>query len=887
MVASKKSKTTAKTKAKPKPKEKEKAKAKTKAKPKNRDLVIVESPGKVKTISKVLGRSYVVKASVGHVRDLNTSKKGDKKDAIVVGVAKDYSPVYINLDGRKKIIEDLKKLSESADKVYLCPDPDREGEAIAWHLKEALELKEKQSFRVTFDEITPRGIKAAFENPRKIDMDLVNAQQARRVLDRIVGYKLSPLLWEKISRGLSAGRVQSVAVRLIVERERQIDAFVADEYWKIGAVFRYGDIEFEADLRSLLGRNVVSSAEDLKKYKSQDKKLSVSGIMRILLDNKKDVEQIAAALKKAAYRVSSFNVKEVADRPYPPFATSQLQQAAANRFGFSASRTMKVAQSLYMGLPIGELGPTALITYMRTDSFRISQDALTECRDQITSKYGAEFLPEKPNFYSSRKGAQDAHECIRPTHVELAPKDIKAHLSDEQYKLYNLIWSRFVSSQMRPAIFDATTCDIKAKGPDTRNAVFRATGRVLKFEGWLKVYGGAKAVTASHLDASSADREKGDEISDNTEEETDSGKKEGSSSAKAKKKAPQILPAMEVDDEVEQRKILPAQKFTQPPPRYTEASLVKMLEREGIGRPSTYAAIISTIQDRGYVEKTGTGGRGPFRATDLGTAVNDKLVNFFDHSIMNLNFTRKMETELDKIEEAHLDWRQVLNEFYDPFISDLETATEKMVATKGQGVKTDVECPECGKFMEKRLNRFGFYLRCSEAPECKGLLRLDSKGKIQEQQKPQATGIKCDLCGSDVVKTSGRFGPYLACEKYIEKQCTFTMKLNKEGHPIRKFNPLSTDIKCPKCESEMYIRITWRGKNRKPFLSCSKYPKCRNAMDLPEELSEEGEKAMEQYRANDAKNKADLKVFQETLAEAESESEAESEAPEETAVASG
>jgi DNA topoisomerase-1 len=532
---------------------------------------------------------------------------------------------------------------------------------------------------------------------------------------------------------------------------------------------------------------------------------------------------------------------------------------------------MRVAQQLYEGVPLGEEGPVALITYMRTDSFRIAQDAIQECRDLIGQRYGEKYMPEKPNFYSSRKGAQEAHECIRPTHIEHAPDQIKKDLSDEQYKLYKLIWERFVACQMKPAIFDATACDIAATGEKARAAVFRANGRVMKFDGWLAVYGGA--ATASHLEASAADREKGDETTDAEEDaakaEAAAAKTAAAPKPAAKKRADQVLPAMKIGDRPDLKTLDPVQHFTQPPPRYTEASLVKMLEREGIGRPSTYATIISTLLDRGYVQKTGTGGRGSFIASALGSVVSDRLVGHFDHSIMDLGFTRKMESELDKIEEAHLDWRKVLSEFYDPFTDDMTAAARDMKATKGQAEKTDVKCPECAELMEKRLNRFGFYLRCSKAPECKGTLRLDNKGNIKEKEKPVATGIKCELCGSDVVKSVGRFGPYFHCVKYSDKQCTFTMKCNKEGQPIRKFKALPTDKICEKCKSPMVVRVTSRGKNRRPFLSCTGFPKCRAAMDLPPELAALGEQAMQQWRESDAKNKADLETYLATQAQQE------------------
>lgn len=833
-----------------------------------KSLVIVESPGKVATISKVLGRGFVVKASIGHVRDLPSKKKDDAKNSLVVGVGKDFSPVYVNLPAKKKVLDDLKKAASNTDRVYLCPDPDREGEAIAWHLKEALKLSDERTYRVTFDEITPRGIKAAFQQPRKIDMDLVNAQQARRVLDRLVGYKLSPLLWKKLGRGLSAGRVQSVAVRLIVDREREIEAFKKEEYWTITAKFRHANVAFEGELRALDGKQVVSSADDLLKFKNVQ--VSMSGIVRTLLGNEQETRALAGVLSRAAYVVRTYDVKEAQDRPYPPYATSQLQQAAANKLGYDARRTMRIAQELYQGVTLGELGPTALITYMRTDSFRISQDALSDARDVIGKRYGQNFLPEKPNFYASRKGGQDAHECIRPTHPEIVPEDVRQYLSDEQYKMYRLIWQRFIACQMRPALFDAATCDIGAEGEGTRNAVFRATGRVLKFEGWLAVYDDHYGAT-SHLEAKAEDRTLGDETTDSDEEP-----------AKAKKKrAPQVLPPMQPGDRPDGKGVEPVQHFTQPPPRYTEASLVKTLEREGIGRPSTYAAIISTIQDRGYVHKQGTGGRGVFAPTPLGRAVNDRLVIFFDHSIMDLGFTRLMEEELDKIEEAHLDWRHVLNEFYGPFTKDLEKAATDMISAKDEAEKTEVKCPECGEFMEKRFNRFGYYLRCTKEG-CKGTLRSDAEGNVQAKPKPVATGLTCDRCGKDVVKAVGRFGAYLHCVDYPEKKCGFTMKLTKDGRPARKFEPFPTGLKCEKCnKNDLVIRVSARGKKKipKPFLSCSGFPKCRFAKDITDDLKAVGEQAVARWHENDEKNRRDLDVYVKVMGAAQAAADALADAP--------
>ena len=841
-----------------------------------KNLVIVESPGKIKTIGKVLGKNYTVKASIGHIRDLPKGKgKGaDSSKLIVAGIAKDFTPTYVNVEAKKKVIAELRKAADKADTVYLCPDPDREGEAIAWHLQEALELDPEKIVRVTFDEITPRGIKAGFAAPRKLDMDLVYSQQARRILDRIVGYKLSDLLWTKIVRGLSAGRVQSIAVRLLVDREKEIQAFVPECYWTLDAVFSHGGKNFDAALRAIDGKQVVSSADDLAKFKSGGQGTTgASGIVRTLIGTADEANSIANALRTSPYEVSYYEVKEVQDRPYPPFATSQLQQAAANRLGFDSKRTMRVAQQLYEGVKVGD-DQVALITYMRTDSFRISPDALKECREEIEKRFGAKYLPEKPNYYSSQAGAQEAHECIRPTHVEMSPESMRSNLTDEQFKLYKLIHQRYVASQMVPAVFDATTADIAALGANTRSAVFRATGRVLKFDGWLAVQGGAAAAKTAHVDASAADREKGDESDEEDADENETAKAPAPPPVplkpdtkilkKEKKPGSQILPPMKTGDRPKLEKLDPDEHFTQPPPRYTEASLIKKFRQEGIGRPSTYQTIMSTIQDRGYAQKLGQGGRGPFMATPLGRVVSESLEGHFP-SIMDLGFTRDMEEELDKISDAHLDWRKAIKDFYGPFSRDLAAAVKNMPNTKQTSEPTDVKCPECGSPMEKRLSQYGFYLRCSRAPDCKATYRLDAEGNIQKKEGPKPTGLKCDLCGKDVVKSVGRFGAYLHCVDYAEKKCTYTMKLNKEGHPLRKFKAIPTDRKCEKCKSPLVVRVTSRGKTRRPFLSCSNFPKCRYAADLPPELAPLGEQAMAQWAEIDAKNKADLPIYMKAM----------------------
>lgn len=864
-------------------------KAKKKAAPKKRspaaeNLVIVESPGKIRTIKKILGKGYEIKASFGHVRDLpgkNTSggRRGGRKkksaangndEEIVLGVAKDFTPRYVQVESKAKTVGELKKAAKKAERVWLCPDPDREGEAIAWHLFEVLNIPRERVRRVSFDEITPRAIRAAFQKPRRIDIAKVNAQQARRVLDRLVGYKLSPLLWEKFVRGLSAGRVQSPAVRLIAEREREISAFGKEEYWTVRAVFSHTEKAFDAVLRALDGMQMVCSADDLRKYKLFRDNVSKSGIGRQRLENEADANAAVAALKDAAWRVAAYEVRKVLDRPYPPFATSQLQQAAANRLGFDADRTMRVAQRLYEGVNLEGFGHTALITYMRTDSFRIAHDALVDCRKVVSERFGPEYLPDTPRTYRSRKGAQEAHECIRPTDASLDPETVKDSLLPEQYRLYKLIWQRFVACQMKPAVFDAAVCDLAAEGQGTRHGVFRATGRVLKFDGWLRVYGGSAALTVSHLDVGEREREKGDEP-DAAPEEAAGAAVPRASTKKIKngiRKQLQTLPAMKTGEAVELCSITPRQHFTQPPPRYTQAALVKALEREGIGRPSTYASIVSTIQSRNYVEKIGEGGRGAFRATALGMAVTDRLVAHFP-LIVDLGFTREMEAELDKIEDEKLNWKDVLREFNKSFSRDLEKARREMPSDKEREEPSDVPCPECGSPMVKRLGRFGEYLRCTKAPDCKTTLNLDADGKVRKREAARKTGLVCDLCGAPVVKTIGRFGPFLCCSRYQTKECTFTMRLTKDGRPVRKFAPLPTELSCGKCKKPMVVRVSARGKKRKAFLSCSNFPRCRAAEELPEDMAAQGEEALRRWEKNNAENERDWEIMRKTMSEAE------------------
>ncbi|MCX7805099.1 MAG: type I DNA topoisomerase [Planctomycetota bacterium] len=807
-------------------------------------LVIVESPAKAKTINKILGRGYVVKASMGHVRDLPEKE-------FAVDIEHGFTPRYEVIESRKKVVGELRKTARNAEAVYLAPDPDREGEAIAWHLVEALKIPDDRALRVTMNEITPRAVRRAFESPGAINANLVNAQQARRILDRIVGYKLSRLLWDKILRGLSAGRVQSVALRLVVEREREIAAFKPEEYWTCEGVFERGGSEFAAQLKAVDGVQVVTCAEELARLRAAEADASQKPApekLPLLLRTREEAESLIRRVAGKPFRVARIESREVKDHPYPPFATSQLQQAAANRLGFSAKRTMQIAQALYEGVNLGPEGPVGLITYMRTDSFRVAQEAMEAAREFIGKSYGPAYVPEKPNIYRSRKGAQDAHEAIRPTDVTRTPDSIRTFLSDEQYRLYRLIWERFVASQCTPAVFTATTCDLEAEG-----CLFRATGRSMLFDGYLRVAGRAEL----HLDrASQADLERGDEADPAAEngEPGESGERaagakqdggtpapdaapgvtapEGTGGPRTKRRGEgQELPPLVEGDEVRAVSISPEQHLTQPPPRYTEASLVKALERAGIGRPSTYATILSTIQERGYVEKR----KRSLYATPLGTMVSDRLTAHFP-SIMDVGFTRDMEEDLDEIEEGRADWVKILEDFYGKFSAEMTKAEREMPSAKGRGEKTDIVCDVCGAFMERRVGRYGPFLRCSNHPRCPGRKQMDANGMpIERREKqPELVDVNCELCGAKMARKVSRFGPFLGCSRYPE--CRFTMRLDRNGNPVRREKPIETDVPCPKCGSPMAIRRARRGRNRAPFLGCSRYPRCRGTAELTGEI---------------------------------------------------
>ncbi len=769
------------------------------AKKNGKNLVIVESPAKAKTINKYLGDGFIVKASMGHVRDLPS--KGMGVDL------KTFVPEYVLIEerGKGKIVSELRKLAKDAPEIYLATDLDREGEAIAWHLQQALGIPDARVKRVIFNAITKAEIQKAFKNPHPIDIDRVNAQQARRILDRIVGYEISPLLWRKVARGLSAGRVQSVAVRLVVEREREIEAFMPAEYWKIGAIFAATDgascaalsrqwmdfltntgngertkIErerwlsehdaFGAELVELAGRKFDATNK-------ADARLAAELLGFVVEEEKNTEDPDAKGLarnlttytgklgKCPPFTVRGIEKKRTTSKPPAPFITSTLQQGASSRLSFGAQKTMRAAQTLYEG---------GYITYMRTDSTNLSADALAMARSYIGDTFGPRYLPEKANYYSSsNKSAQEAHEAIRPTDAGFTPADAHAKLSTDESRLYQLIWNRFIACQMPPAEFDQTTVMISAP---TRqgDAVFKATGRKLVFDGFMRVAG-----------MSSED---------------------------------QLLPELSQGTQVYPMELSPTQHFTQPPPRFSEASLVKELERLGIGRPSTYASIITTIQDREYVMQQDR----RFYATMLGKVVTDKLVQAFPE-VMDVGFTAGMELKLDKIEEQHLDWVKLLQDFYGPFHLVVDGALGKI--EHAGGASSPYKCPKCGKEMLYRISKNGFFLACSDR-ECATTQPVDQTGKPKLIEK---SDIVCPNCGREMNKRRGRFGEFLGCTGYSIKDengkpsCETIINLDKEGKPLPPKVKIKTTVPCEKCGSPMILRDSKRG----PFLGCSAFPKCR------------------------------------------------------------
>jgi DNA topoisomerase-1 len=713
-----------------------------------KSLVIVESPAKAKTIEKYLGKGFQVKASIGHIKDLPKSKLG-------VDVKKNFEPTYEIIKEKKKIVHEIQKAASSADQVYLALDPDREGEAIAWHLAEEIFKTEKEKkkgaakkpvHRILFNEITKKAIQEAINSPQELNRHLYEAQQARRILDRLVGYQVSPLLWDKVRRGLSAGRVQTVALRILCEREREIKAFVPEEYWSLET--------------TLEGSAPPPFAAKLTTF--QDKKIKIG--------NEGEAQKIVGELKSLPHLLKAIVRKERKRYPYPPFITSRLQQEASQKLGFSATKTMMLAQQLYEGIDVGEGGPVGLITYMRTDSTRLSDDAVAEARDFIGQKWGGDYLPEKAIFYKNKKSAQDAHEAIRPTSVANTPESLKPYLEEDQLRLYELIWKRFLACQMTPALFDQTTFEIAAG-----DYGYRATGSQMKFPGFLVVYEAA--------------------YKEEKEEEDEGEKKEG------------ILPDLKEGEALKINEMKPEQHFTEPPPRFNDASLIKELEEQGIGRPSTYASILATIVDKEYAKKENK----VYFPTDLGFIVNDVLVESFPN-IFNVEFTAKMESELDEVEEGRQTYIEALKDFYKPFHQTLEKAKVHMRDVKRQEIATDLSCERCRSPMVIKWGRRGEFLACTNYPECKYTREFErQEDGTLKLAKLEVTGEFCTNCGSQMVIKSGRFGKFLACSRYPECKTT---------------RAISTGVLCPECGGALAERRTKKGRT---FYGCSRYPTCKFA----------------------------------------------------------
>ncbi len=742
-----------------------------------KNLVIVESPAKAKTINKYLGSDYKVLASIGHIKDLPTKELG-------VDIENNFEPFYEVIPdtkkrNNKKTVAELKKAAKESEAIFLAADPDREGEAICQHLAEEIVPKKpvKPVFRVMFNEITKNAVQDAFNHPKEVNKNLVDAQQARRILDRLVGYKVSPILWKTIGGKLSAGRVQTVAVRLVVEREREIEAFVSTEYWSI-----------IANLSAALPPKF-----DSKLYKIEDLTVKTSGFDQDVKKTETHIKDAATATsivdeaKQQTFIVESVATKERKRNATPPFITSKLQQEASRKFGFSVKKTMSVAQKLYEGIELGAEGAVGLITYMRTDSTRVSDAALNEVRDFIGSEYGPGYLPGKPTIYKTKGGAQDAHEAIRPTDVTRMPESIKQFLSPDELKLYRLIWQRFVASQMMPALFDQTTIDIRAG-----RFIFRSTGSVQKFDGFLKVYQEGR-------DEKPAD-------GDDEDEE-------------------RSLPRVEKGETLKLNSMSGEEHHTEPPPRYTEATLVKALEEKGIGRPSTYAAIMTTIQDREYVERL----EGRFRPTPLGTTVNDLLIASFD-DLFNTAYTARMEDQLDEIEDGKLDWRDAMRGFYDKFAVELKSAEESIKNKKKTSIPTEHICEKCGAGMVIKFGRFGQFLACSNYPECKTTREVSSMKPKADAAGSESSGESgsesetpevpvCELCGREMALKKGRFGAFYGCTGYPD--CKNIRKIAKgDSKPVAP--PVELDEICPKDGVNLVRRQGRFGE----FISCSNYPKC-------------------------------------------------------------
>jgi DNA topoisomerase I len=718
-----------------------------------KSLVVVESPAKAKTINKYLGKDYKVVASMGHVRDLPKSKLG-------VDVDEGFEPTYEVIASRKKVLKELKDEAKKATNIFMATDPDREGEAIGWHVAEELGAANRKKIRrLMFNEITKKGVLAALDKPMDIDKKMVDAQQARRVLDRLVGYKISPLLWDKVRRGLSAGRVQSVALKLVCDREREIGAFVPEEYWNLTARLA-GAVPPEFDARLL------------KK-----------GGTNIRVGNEAESNAVLADLKQARWVVDSVTTKERKKGAVPPFITSKLQQASR----FPVKKTMMIAQQLYEGVELPGEGAVGLITYMRTDSTRVSEQAITDVREFIGTAYGADYVPDKPNFYKTKSDAQDAHEAIRPTSMQYHPDQVRALLTPDQYYLYKLIWNRFVASQMPPATFDDTTVDVAAA-----DYLFRVKGSVPKFAGWMAVYNQRAVDPAEEAMAPGPDAKTAEDDEESS-----------------------VLPPLTKGDELALRELKPEQKFTQPPPRYTEATLVKALEENGIGRPSTYASIINVIQAREYVNKI----EGKFKPTFLGSMLVEKLLSPAFDDILDVNYTRELEEDLDKIESGASDYASTLKSFYKKFQKDLKRAEKDMPNMK-EGYEPDpaVTCDKCGKAMVIKAGKFGLFLACSGYPECGNTRELETPEAGAEGEIEEA----CENCGKPMVVKRGRFGQFLACTGYPECKTTRKIITTKQGITAAKPDQM-LDEKCPKCGSNLVVKQGRFGE----FTACSSYPTCK------------------------------------------------------------
>jgi len=712
----------------------------------SKPLLVVESPTKVKTLQKYLGKGYKITSTVGHIRDLPENEIG-------IDVENGFAPKYVTVPGKQKVIRSLKAAAADAQEVYLAPDPDREGEAIAWHTAEVLKKEGRRFFRILFHELTQKGVMTALSSPQALNLSRYKAQQPRRILDRLVGYEISSILWKKVKYGLSAGRVQSVAVRLICEREREIQAFVPEEYWSITA--------------ALEGKNPPRFSAKL--IKKKEKKLAIP--------NKEAADAVLSDLSKAAFVVDRIVEKTVMRNPYPPFITSKLQQEAIRRLGFSAKKTMTVAQQLYEGLDLGDGEYVGLITYMHTDSTRIAEEAACEALGLIRKTFGADYALEKPRFFKNKNRVQDAHEAIRPTSVFYTPEKLAPHLSKDQLALYRLIWQRFVASQMAQAQINQNTILIKAG-----DYLFSVSGSTIKFSGFMALY----------LPADDAGKPNGEKP---------------------------VLPKLSQGETLLLIALEPGQHFTLPPPRYTEATLVKALEENGIGRPSTYAAILSTIRDKGYVGLV----KGVFRPSELGLIVSDLLVESFPE-VLSVDFTARMETDLDRVESAEADAQQILSRFYETFEKSLDSASKNMLSIKGVGVPTDLNCPVCHKKLHIRVGKNGPFLACSGYPECSYSrdYERDEKGAIfpVEPAQEAAEGEVCEKCGRPMQVKHGKFGDFLACSGYPECKNTRSLASSSSAKPI--------GMPCPQegCTGELVERVSKRGK---VFYGCSNFPQCNFA----------------------------------------------------------